>query len=81
MNQAELRHRIRANTHQDEHQAVTQLLHSNPLSSKAREQILNDARSLVTDCRRDKNSSGTLDAFLLEFGLSNAEGVVLMCLA
>ena len=28
MNQAELRHRIRANTHQDEHQAVTQLLHS-----------------------------------------------------
>ena len=81
MNQAELRHRIRANTHQDEHQAVTQLLHSNPLSSKAREQVLNDARSLVTDCRKDKNSSGTLDAFLLEFGLSNAEGVALMCLA
>ena len=81
MNQAELRHRIRANTHQDEHQAVTQLLHSNPLSSKARDQILNDARSLVTDCRKDKNSSGTLDAFLLEFGLSNAEGVALMCLA
>ena len=81
MNQTELRHRIRANTHQDEHQAVTQLLHSNPMSNKAREQILNDARSLVTDCRRDKNSSGTLDAFLLEFGLSNAEGVALMCLA
>jgi len=81
MNQTELRHRIRANTHQDEHQAVTQLLHSNPMSNKAREQILNDARSLVTDCRRDKNSSSTLDAFLLEFGLSNAEGVALMCLA
>ena len=81
MNQAELRYRIRANTHQDEHQAVTQLLHSNPLSSKAQEQVLNDARSLVTDCRKDKNSSGTLDAFLLEFGLSNAEGVALMCLA
>jgi RHH-type proline utilization regulon transcriptional repressor/proline dehydrogenase/delta 1-pyrroline-5-carboxylate dehydrogenase len=81
MNQAELRHRIRAKTHQDEHQAVTQLLHSNPLPSKAREQVLNDARNLVSDCRRDKNSSGTLDAFLLEFGLSNAEGVALMCLA
>ena len=40
MNQAELRHRIRANTHQDEHQAVTQLLHSNPLSSKARNRCL-----------------------------------------
>ena len=81
MNQAELRHRIRATTHQDEHQAVTQLLHSNPLSSKTREQILSNARQLVTDCRADKHSSGTLDAFLLEFGLSNAEGVALMCLA
>ena len=81
MNQAQLRHRIRATTHQDEHQAVTQLLHSNPLSSKTREQILSQARQLVTDCRADKHSSGTLDAFLLEFGLSNAEGVALMCLA
>ena len=81
MNQAEIRHKIRHNTHQDEHQSVTQLLHCNPLSSKARQQILSDARQLVLNCRGDKNSSGTLDAFLLEFGLSNAEGVALMCLA
>ncbi len=81
MNQIALRQRIRHNTHQDEHQAVTQLLHSNPLSSATRERILTDARQLVTHCRADKNSSGTLDAFLLEFGLSNAEGVALMCLA
>ena len=81
MNQAKLRHRIRATTHQDEHQTVTQLLHSNPVSSKTREQILSNARKLVSDCRADKHSSGTLDAFLLEFGLSNAEGVALMCLA
>ena len=81
MNQVQLRNRIRQLTHQDEHQAVTQLLHSNPLSSKARKKILHDSRQLVTQCRADKTSSGTLDAFLLEFGLSNAEGVALMCLA
>ena len=81
MNQTELRNRIRHVTHQDEHQAVTQLLHSNPLSSKARKKILHDSRQLVNQCRADKTSSGTLDAFLLEFGLSNAEGVALMCLA
>ena len=81
MNQADLRNKIRHETHQDEHQAVTKLLHGNPLSSKAREKILEDSRQLVTRCRSDKNSNGTLDAFLLEFGLSNAEGVALMCLA
>jgi len=81
MNQIVIRNKIRHVTHQDEHQAVTQLLHANPLSTKARNIILQDARHLVTSCRADKNSSGTLDAFLLEFGLSNAEGVALMCLA
>lgn len=81
MDQLAIRNKIRQATHQDEHQAVTQLLHGNPLSSKAREKILQDSRQLVTNCRADKNSSGTLDAFLLEFGLSNAEGVALMCLA
>ena len=81
MNQAALRHKIRANCHQDEHQAITQLLHNNPLSKKARKQILSHAQQLVKDCRADKQSSGTLDAFLMEFGLSNAEGVALMCLA
>ena len=44
--------------------------------------MLKDARSSgCCTAAQDKNSSGTLDAFLLEFGLSNAEGVALMCLA
>ena len=81
MDQAALRHKIRQTTHQGEHQTVTQLLHSNPLSTTVREMILQDSRQLVRDCRADKSSSGTLDAFLLEFGLSNSEGVALMCLA
>ena len=81
MNQAALRNKIRQTTHQDEHQAVTQLLHSNQISAATRERILQESRELVTQCRADKSSSGILDAFLLEFGLSNAEGVALMCLA
>ena len=81
MNQTALRNKIRQATHQEEHQAVTQLLHSNPLSGATRERILQESRDLVTQCRADKTSSGILDAFLLEFGLSNAEGVALMCLA
>ena len=58
---------------------MTQLLHSNPLSGATRDNILQESRELVTQCRADKSSSGILDAFLLEFGLSNAEGVALMC--
>ena len=81
MNQTQLRKHIRCTTHQDEHQSVTQLLHSNPFSKQARQQILDESRDLVTACRRDQGSGGALDAFLLEFGLSNAEGVALMCLA
>jgi len=81
MNQVQLRQHIRKTAHIDEHQAVSQLIHRNPLSQEARDGILNSARQLVTDCRANKASGGTLDAFLLQFGLSNGEGVALMCLA
>jgi RHH-type proline utilization regulon transcriptional repressor/proline dehydrogenase/delta 1-pyrroline-5-carboxylate dehydrogenase len=81
MNQIQLRQHIRKTAHIDEHQAVSQLIHRNPLSQEARDGILNSARQLVTDCRANKASGGTLDAFLLQFGLSNGEGVALMCLA
>ena len=76
-----LRRQIRDNEHQDEHESVTQLLRSNPLSIGARERVLKASQQLVTVCRNKKISGGTLDAFLLEFGLANDEGVALMCLA
>ena len=41
----------------------------------------NQAVALVKASRTRANESGTLDAFLREFGLSNAEGIALMCLA
>ena len=81
MNQIQLRQHIQKTAHIDEHQMMSQLIHRNPLSQTARDGILKSARQLVTDCRASKASGGTLDAFLLQFGLSNGEGVALMCLA
>ena len=81
MKLSELRQQIRQKEHQGEHESVAQLLHGNPLSTEARERVLKASQQLVTECRNEKNSGGTLDAFLLEFGLANDEGVALMCLA
>jgi len=39
------------------------------------------AAAIVSASRAQKSRQGTLDAFLNEFGLSNQEGVTLMCLA
>ncbi len=39
------------------------------------------ATAIVSASREQKSRQGTLDAFLNEFGLSNQEGVTLMCLA
>ena len=40
-----------------------------------------DSEALIAACRARKHEAGSLDAFLQEFGLSNREGVALMCLA
>ncbi len=80
-----MRHSIRKAilevTHADEHAVVTDLLQQYSLSDSARERIIQRARQLVATCRQDKKSKSGLDAFLQEFGLSNKEGVALMCLA
>ncbi|MDA1074119.1 MAG: proline dehydrogenase family protein, partial [Proteobacteria bacterium] len=46
-----------------------------------RDEVVLRAIDLVTACRENSHRSGTLDAFLHQFGLNNAEGVALMCLA
>ena len=43
-------------------------------------QISKDAAAIVSNCRKDRNKT-RLDNFFLEYGLSNQEGVALMCLA
>ncbi len=77
----QLRQQVRFATCADEPEAVEQLLRANFLDSAAREAVRNRAIDLVDRCRRLSHRAGTLDAFLQEFGLSNNEGIALMCLA
>ena len=51
------------------------------LSSSERDAALSTARRLVEGARSRADERPYLDAFLQEFGLSNQEGIALMCLA
>ena len=42
--------------------------------------ISQNAEEIVKNCRQDRNKT-RLDNFFLEYGLSNQEGIALMCLA
>ncbi|MBU3672251.1 MAG: L-glutamate gamma-semialdehyde dehydrogenase [Sinobacteraceae bacterium] len=63
----------------DEAQDVTALLEA--LSPGERQSALESARRLVAGARARAEERPYLDAFLQEFGLSNQEGIALMCLA
>ncbi len=67
--------------YQDEDAAVTALLADVPLDPAARASVNAEARALVTRARGLKRRKGVMESFLEEFGLSNAEGLALMCLA
>ena len=54
---------------------------SAPLSIAERQAALELGRGLVKGARARANERPYLDAFLQEFGLSNQEGIALMCLA
>ena len=77
----ELRQYIRAQTHADEAEVANRLLREDSLDSATKTTISDQATLLVEGCRQRSHEAGTLDAFLQEFGLSNKEGVALMCLA
>ena len=78
-----LRARIRDITHEDETAMVQRLLDEvrAGVTPASRAGMVSRARTLVERCRNQSERSGTLDAFLKEFGLSNPEGIALMCLA
>lgn len=80
-NLSEIRHELRMMTHSDEAQCITGLLTSSTLSREARERIVKASRHLVILSRAKSDEQDTMDYFLQEFGLSNREGVALMCLA
>ena len=75
------RDEIRAAHCADEHLVVARLLDICALGEPARQTIRSNAIGLVEQCRGQSDRAGTLDAFLQEFGLSNKEGIALMCLA
>ncbi|MBN8608389.1 MAG: L-glutamate gamma-semialdehyde dehydrogenase [Caulobacterales bacterium] len=67
--------------YQDEDAVVAALLAEPPLDPAARASVNAEARALVTRARGLKRRKGVMESFLEEFGLSNAEGLALMCLA
>ncbi len=67
--------------YQDEDAAVAALIADPPLDPAARASVAAEARALVARARGLKRRKGVMESFLEEFGLSNAEGLALMCLA
>jgi len=64
-----------------EEQAVQRLLHALELTGGARHRAVSRAVALVEGARARRDERPFLDAFLQEFGLSNQEGIALMCIA
>ncbi len=80
-NLEELRREIRDHGDWPEDRAVTRLLHALELTGGARHRAVATAMALVDGARARRDERPFLDAFLQEFGLSNQEGIALMCIA
>jgi RHH-type proline utilization regulon transcriptional repressor/proline dehydrogenase/delta 1-pyrroline-5-carboxylate dehydrogenase len=76
-----LRQTIRDHGSWPEDQAVGSLLHSLELTGGARHRAVALGMKLVEGARARRDERPFLDAFLQEFGLSNQEGIALMCIA
>jgi RHH-type proline utilization regulon transcriptional repressor/proline dehydrogenase/delta 1-pyrroline-5-carboxylate dehydrogenase len=76
-----LRDSIREHGSWSEDRAATRLLHSLELTAGARHRAVAVASGLVEGARARRDERPFLDAFLQEFGLSNHEGIALMCIA
>jgi RHH-type transcriptional regulator, proline utilization regulon repressor / proline dehydrogenase / delta 1-pyrroline-5-carboxylate dehydrogenase len=76
-----LREIIRDQGTWSEERAVKRLLHSLELTGGARHRAVSVAMALVEGARERRAERPFLDAFLQEFGLSNQEGIALMCIA
>jgi len=67
--------------HQDEAEAIADLLGRVPLTAEERAAVSRDAEALVVEARRAANRSGVVESFLQQFSLGTKEGLVLMGLA
>lgn len=75
------REQIAAACYADEKTIVPGLLETLKAPDKLQHAALRRARAVTQSVRDKAPSSGTLDSFLGEFGLSSADGIALMCLA
>jgi RHH-type proline utilization regulon transcriptional repressor/proline dehydrogenase/delta 1-pyrroline-5-carboxylate dehydrogenase len=76
-----LRHAVTERGLWPEDRAVTRLLQTLELTGGARHRAVSVAMALVEGARARREERPFLDAFLQEFGLSNQEGIALMCIA
>lgn len=67
------------NKFQPESELIKTLIESSSYISNSK--IIDNAKKIIDACRESKSERTMLDAFLSEYGLSNDEGVALMCLA
>ncbi len=78
---AALRHRVARAKARPEEDVVSELIACLDLGDHQRRRIEREAVVLVEKVRARRGEQALLDTFLMEFGLSNEEGVALMCLA
>ncbi|GHF23951.1 bifunctional protein PutA [Kordiimonas sediminis] len=76
-----VREEIRSLTYANEDVLVPELIGRIKMNRSIREKAVQDAQAFVTTARSRQKERSLLDAFLQEFGLSNQEGIALMCLA
>jgi RHH-type proline utilization regulon transcriptional repressor/proline dehydrogenase/delta 1-pyrroline-5-carboxylate dehydrogenase len=76
-----LRRAMRERGEWPEDRTVLSLLHALELTGGARHRAVARAMALVEGARSRRDERPFLDAFLQEFGLSNQEGIALMCIA
>src|ERR1700675_371387 len=76
-----LRQAVREHALWSEDRGPTRLLHRLELTGGARHRAVSVAMKLVEGARARRDERPFLDAFLQEFGLSNQEGIALMCIA
>ena len=76
-----LRQTIRDHGTWPEERAVERLLHAVELTGGARHRAVTLGMAMVEGARARRDERPFLDAFLQEFGLSNQEGIALMCIA
>ena len=70
-----------AGKYEDEASRIAAMLASPALDAAERRAAAAAARDIIIKARAETQNSGVMESFLEEFGLSNPEGLALMCLA